>query len=205
MNIKYIISKLIKKIHISAIKDSKLDETAKVASGTHIINSKIGRFSYVGNFSTILNVEIGNFCSIADNCQIGSANHPINWVSTSPVFHQGNNILKKNFSAHEYNTSLKTVIGSDVWIGSNCLIKGGIKIGNGSIIGMGAVVTKNIGDFEIWAGNPAKLIRKRFEIETIESILESNWWNCSDSVIEEIAKDFNDIQNFIEKYKVGDN
>ena len=85
MNIWYLLSKFIKKLHIPSIKNSNIDNTARVCSASHLVNVKIGKYSYVGNFCTVINAQIGNFCSIADNCIIGGASHPISWVSTSPV------------------------------------------------------------------------------------------------------------------------
>lgn len=197
LNIFYLISKLIKKINIPAIKNSKIDKTSKICSGSHVVDSIIGRYTYAGNFCTIINTTIGNFCSIADNCIIGGSKHPIDWGSTSPVFHTGKNILKKKYSDHAFAVSEHTTIGNDVWIGNNCLIKSGIRIKDGAIIGMGSVVTKDIGEFEIWAGNPAKLLRKRFSDDQIEKIVKSKWWNFEDEKIKKISKNINDINNFI--------
>lgn len=193
----YLISKLIKKFHIPSIKDSKIDKTAKICSACNIIKISIDRYSYIGNNCTVVDAEIGKFCSIADNCIIGGAGHPIDWVSTSPVFHEGKNILKKNFSEHEFNITKKTHIGNDVWIGNNVLIKSGLKIGNGSIIGMGSVVTKDIGEYEIWAGNPAKFIRMRFDIETINFLKDFKWWNLSNEQLLTHSEFFCDVKKII--------
>lgn len=192
----FILAKIIKKIQIPAIRNSIIDKTAKVCSGSHVVNIVLGRYSYIGNYSTVFNSEIGNFCSIADNCIIGGLSHPVDWVSTSPVFHKGKNIMRKNFSEHEFETGQKTMIGNDVWIGNNCLLKSGIAIGNGAVIGMGSVVTKNVGDYEIWAGNPAKLIRKRFDDETIDILIKSNWWNLGDAALRVAALNFNNVEKF---------
>src|SRR5690606_33723124 len=117
MKLSYIISKLIKKMNIPAIKNSQIHKTSKVCSFSHIVDTKIDRYSYVGNNCTIINSKIGKFCSIADNCIIGGASHPIEWVSTSPVFHSGRNIMRKNFAKHKYISSKETIVGNDVWIG----------------------------------------------------------------------------------------
>lgn len=194
----YLISKLIKKLHVPAVKNSTIDKTGKVCSGSHVVQSKLGKYSYVGNFCTIINTKVGNFCSIADNCIIGGANHPINWVSTSPVFHEGKNIMRKNFSNHEFETSALTTIGNDVWIGNNCLIKSGINISDGAVIGMGSVVTKDVGLYEIWAGNPARLIRKRFCTEICFKLSKTKWWEYDDEHFDEISMYFNNIDNFLE-------
>ena len=149
-----------KKIRGAAIKDSSIDCSSKVEAGSLVVGSTMGRYSFCGYDCKIINCEIGMFCSIADHVSIGCAQHPIDWVSTSPVFYKGRDSVKKKFSEFPRNIDLRTYIGNDVWIGENVLIKGGVKIGNGAIIGMGSIVTKNVGDYEIWAGNPARCIRK---------------------------------------------
>ncbi|NLY45105.1 MAG: CatB-related O-acetyltransferase [Tissierella sp.] len=199
MKVLYYVSKLIKKLHLPAIKEAQIDDTSRICSGSHIVNSSVDRYSYIGNFCTVINTEIGSFCSIADNTIIGGANHPIEWVSTSPVFHSGKNIMKKNFSTHDYNTTKRTIIGNDVWIGNNCLIKSGVEIGNGAIIAMGSIVTKNVGDYEIWGGNPARMIRKRFNNQTITQLIEVGWWNWDDITLHQKAYLFNDVEEFLGK------
>lgn len=197
----YYFSKLIKKIHIPAIKNSNIDKTSRICSASHVVDVKMGRYSYIGNNCTVINVNIGNFCSIADNVIIGGASHPITWVSTSPVFHKGKNIMKKNFSTHYFETSKRTTIENDVWIGNNCLIKSGIKIENGAVIGMGSVLTKDVGPYEIWGGNPAKLIRKRFDDKKIEYLLKYQWWDLPEEILKEKSKDINNIEKFISMLK----
>lgn len=184
-----------------AIKDCTMDRTAKILPGCQIVNSTIDKYTYIGDYSCLINCEIGRFTSIAQNCIVGGAMHPTSWVSTSPVFHNGKNILRKNFSDNYFEIYHETVIGNDVWIGSNSLIKSGVKIGNGVIVGMGSIVTHDIPDYEIWAGNPAKLIRKRFKDEDIEKLLKVKWWEWSDDIILNSAKDFNDINAFLSDNK----
>lgn len=196
MNLIYIVSKIIKKINIPSLKNSDVHKTSKVCSASQVVNSSINKYSYVGNGCTVVNTEIGSFCSIADNCIVGGASHPINWVSTSPVFHEGKNVLRKNFSSHSYNTVEKTIIENDVWIGSNCLIKSGVKIKNGAVIGMGSIVTKDVESYEIWAGNPAKKIKDRFPEDTADFLSRSQWWNYTEENLEKIAKKINDVEVF---------
>jgi len=197
MNIQYYLAKLIKYIQIPAIKNSNIHPTSKIAQGSNIVNVNVAKYSYIGNNCTIVDVNIGSFCSISDNIIIGGAAHPIEWAATSPVFHEGKNILKKNFSNHPFKTTDETIIKNDVWIGTNCLIKSGITIENGAVIGMGSIVTKDVGAYEIWAGNPAKMIRKRFDDKTIKTLLESKWWNSTEDTLKELAMEINNIENFI--------
>ncbi|WP_181397628.1 CatB-related O-acetyltransferase [Gracilibacillus dipsosauri] len=197
MNFKYLFAKVIKKIQLPAIKDSNIDTTSRVCSASQIVNSKLGKYSYIGNYCRLNSVVVGKFCSIADGCVIGGASHPMEWVSTSPVFHNGKNILRKNFSTHSFQTNKETIIENDVWIGSNCLIKSGVKIQNGAVVGMGSIVTKDIGPYEIWAGNPAKLIRKRFDDEKIKHLLQINWWDWEEEMLTKNAKYFNNVNKLL--------
>lgn len=201
MKLSYYFAKLVKKIHIPAVKNSDISKKAKVCPGAHIVSSEVGKYSYIGNFSTVINSEIGCFCSIADYCEVGSMSHPLDWVSTSPVMHSGKNCLNKNFSNKKYNDSVHTVIENDVWIGVGAKIKAGVRISTGAVIGMGSILTKDVGPYEIWAGNPARLIRKRFEDEIIEKLLNSNWWTWDDKRISEHADIFDDPQKFCEVFK----
>ena len=82
----YIYSKILKKLRLSSILNSTIHKTSKIESGTSFINSSLDRYSFCGYDCTILNTEIGSFCSIASNVKIGGVAHPVNFVSTSPVF-----------------------------------------------------------------------------------------------------------------------
>ena len=198
MIIWYYLSKFIKKIHIPAIKNSCLDKKSKICTGSHIVNSRIGKYSYVSNFSSVIDCEVGNYCSIASYCIIGGMSHPLDWVSTSPVMYRGRNCLKTNFTDLYYNESKHTVIENDVWIGSNCHIKAGVHLSTGCVIGMGSVLTKDVGPYEIWAGNPAKLIRKRFDDDTIARLLKTEWWDWPEERIQRYSNCINNPEVFVE-------
>ena len=101
------------------------------------------------------------------------------------------------FSRHEYSLELRTVIDSDVWIGEMALIKAGVRIGVGAVVGMGSVVTRDVEPYAIVAGNPARIIRKRFDDETIKALLELKWWTMPNSQLKEIAIYFNDVPKLL--------
>lgn len=103
---------------------------------------------------------------------------------------EGKNYLKVNFASIPYENTAETVIGNDVWVGASCLIKAGVTIGDGAVIGMGSVVTKDIGPYEIWAGVPAKRIKCRFAEDTVRKLLELQWWNWSQNTIKKKANLF---------------
>ena len=169
------------------LQEAVVDKTAAICSGVRFYRGKIGKYSYIGNNSFVSDTDIGNFTSISTDCYIGGTSHPTDWVSTSPVFHKWENIMKKNFARHEFEIFKRTTIGNDVWIGNRVMIKAGVKIGDGAVVGMGSIVTKDIRPYEIWAGNPARLIRKRFDDETIDRFEKMKWWEWDDSEIEKYA------------------
>jgi acetyltransferase-like isoleucine patch superfamily enzyme len=196
--LKYIYSKGIKFVLLRpSFRGCSIQKSSKVNLNSLLVNVTMGKYSYIGYDCSVTNAKIGSFCSISNNCVIGAPSHPVNWVSTSPVFIRGRNILGKNFSTHEFENNETTCIGNDVWIGTNCLIRSGITIGDGAIIGMGSVVTKDVPPYEIWAGNPAKLIKKRFDDDTIHDLLNIEWWYWSDNKISEEAMRFNDTRLFL--------
>ena len=197
MKLLYFWSKFFKKLHGKAIINSQIHNTSKVEAGSEIINSTFNRHSFCGYYCEINNCDIGSFCSIANNVKIGGGMHPINWVSTSPVFYEGRDSVKAKFSEHKRENPKKTLIGHDVWIGQNAIIKQGVNIGTGAVIGMGSIVTKDVEPYSIVAGCPAKEIRKRFEESTIKKLIESKWWNYSDIDLVKYAAYFNEPEKFI--------
>ena len=183
------------------LQDAVVDKTAAICSGVRFYRGKIGKYSYIGNNSFVSDTDIGSFTSISTDCYIGGTSHPTDWVSTSPVFHKWENIMKKNFARHEFEIFKRTTIGNDVWIGNRVMIKAGVKISDGAVVGMGSIVTKDIGSYEIWAGNPARLIRKRFDDETIDALEKMKWWEWDDNKIEKYADKFIVPSELIEAWK----
>lgn len=182
------------------LQDAIIDKTAAICSGVRFYRGKIGKYSYIGNNSFVIDTDIGNFTSISTDCYIGGTSHPTNWVSSSPVFHKWENIMKKNFARHEFDIFKRTQIGNDVWIGNRVMIKAGVKIADGAVIGMGAIVTKDVGPYEIWAGNPAHLIKKRFDDETINELLKIKWWEWEDQRIEKYAENFTSPEKIFKRF-----
>ena len=145
------------------------------------------------------NTDIGAFCSISEECSIGMPSHPITYISSSPVFLEGSNYLRKNFSEIRYVDCLDTKIGNDVWIGTKVCVKSGVKIGDGAIIAAGAVVTHDVPAYAIVGGVPAKVIRYRFDEETIEKLQKIKWWEFEEDALSQVAPFMNDIGEFIKK------
>lgn len=138
---------------------------------------QIGYGTYGGCFvlgNTRPNIEIGRYCSIAPRVDFLRANHPLENPTMHPIGHcvEFNPSLKKD----RFNWS-NLKIGNDVWIGQNTVILPSCRnIGNGAVIGAGSIVTKDVPAYSVVAGNPAKTIRMRFDLETCNRLESSKWW-----------------------------
>ncbi|HXH55388.1 MAG TPA: CatB-related O-acetyltransferase [Gammaproteobacteria bacterium] len=129
----------------------------------------------------IVQLIIGKFCSIATGVKFmmgGTQGHNYEWIANYPL-----DFLDEDFDGYllvpskGYKLKGNTVIGNDVWIGAEAMIMPGIQIKDGAIIGARSLVTKNVGAYEIWGGNPARLIKKRFNDDEIEGLLKIKWWD----------------------------
>lgn len=197
----YYMARLLKKLKPIAKRNTILDKQAKIEGGSQVIDSSIGKYSFCGYDCVIVNTEIGGFCSIGSNVKIGLSSHPLDWVSTSCAFYYGRDSIKKTFAKNEYkHDGARTVIGNDVWIADNVMIKSGVTIADGAVIGMGAIVTHNVGPYEIVAGNPAKLIRKRFDDETIKQLLDTKWWQLGDADLLKKSNLMNTSTEFLKSF-----
>lgn len=201
MKVSYLWAKVLKKLRGSAVINSQIHKTSKIESGSHVVNSNLDKHSFCGYDCELVNCDVGAFCSIANNVIIGGGKHPMEWVAMSPVFYEGKDSVKTKFSTHKREAVKRTEIGNDVWIGRNALIKQGVTIGNGAVIGMGSVVTKDVEPYAIVAGNPARVIRKRFNDNTIKKLLEIKFWNMDEILLKELSQYINNPELFIEKVK----
>ncbi len=127
-------------------------------------------------FPYLAKLKIGKFCQIGMGTTfiLSSANHQMSGFSTFPFF-----IFGKEYSDYNLDLPYKgdNIVGNDVWFGRNSVVMPGVKIGDGAIIGAYAVVTKDVDPYTIVGGNPAKVIRKRFDETTIKTLQEIGWWD----------------------------
>lgn len=172
-------------------KESVLYGRNKLAKGTVISTSSIGRFTYVAGAKIVL-TEIGSFCSIGPNVRIGGlGSHPVHWISTHPAFYSTLMQCGTTFSkVDKFEEEKRTALGNDVWIGANATILDGVRIGHGAIVAAGAVVTKEVPPYGIVGGVPAKIIRYRFSADVIDALLEWQWWNLPEKALNLLADDF---------------
>ncbi len=130
-------------------------------------STSIGSYCYIGKYSYITRAIIGSYVSIGNNVSIGQGEHDLERCSTSSLFYD---------SPYEVLTQGECVIGSDAWIGVDAIILRGVRVGVGSVVAANAVVTKDVPDFAIVAGVPAKILRYRFSETKRNKLLQSRWW-----------------------------
>ena len=173
-----------KKVKINSIyisRDVKLGKNVIIGKNVKIShNCEIGDNTYI-NYNSVIDgyVKIGKYCSIAPNVYIAPGNHPFNYVTTHPILYDKywQKKLKLPLHSIEHKETF-TEIGNDVWIGVNVTILQGVKIGNGVVIGANAVVTKNLEDYSIAVGNPARIVKYRFDENDIEKLKNMKpWWD----------------------------
>lgn len=145
-------------------------------------------FDFIGD-----KLIIGRFCAIACSVKfiMNGANHEIKPVSTFPfgIFGHGWETVNESVDlTQKYPNKGDMVIGNDVWIGHDATLMPGIKVGNGAIIASKSVVTKNVPDYAIVGGNPAQIIRMRFDDDTIKRLLDVAWWNWDAEYISQHVK-----------------
>ena len=173
----------------------------------NIVNNpriKVGDYTYYDDFEDVANFEknvkyhfdfvgdeliIGKFCMIASDVTfiMNGANHLTKSISSYPFAIFGGD-WSGAMDGKTYPSKGNTVIGNDVWLGYRSTILPGVTIGDGAIIGMGSVVAKDVAPYSIVGGNPAKVIKHRFEPDEIETLLELSWW---DWPIEKITENIN--------------
>jgi acetyltransferase-like isoleucine patch superfamily enzyme len=145
-------------------------------------NYRIGEFTYgrpkVIAFTKDTRLIIGKFCSIAANVKIVlGAEHRMDWVSTYPFPALGKIWPEADEVKGHPASKGDVVIGNDVWIAEGAVILSGVKIGDGAVIGSQAVVSKDVPPYAVVSGNPAQLVKKRFDEDVIKKLSQIQWWN----------------------------
>ena len=197
-------------IHESAIvKNSRMGAWTVVGERCEVIASDLMDYTYLIRDSDVFNAEVGKFANIAARVRINPVNHPM-WRAT---LHHFTYRAKSHFMDDEdddhdevsnWRNSNRVIIGPDTWIGHAAIVMPGVSVGTGAIIGSGSVVTKDVADYTIVAGNPARVIRRRVTEDVEESLKRIKWWDWSREQLIEGMSDFRklDAAAFAKKYDV---
>ena len=159
----------------------------------------VGRYTYGYQYLSNDNVKsIGAFCSIAEGQLIVPNDHRLDWITTSPIA----SLKEFSFVGRDYvndymsEEDRKIIIGNDVWIGARCIIFEGVTIGDGAVIAAGSIIRKDVPPYAV-VGGVDKILRYRFDKETIEKLLKIKWWNWDDKDIREKIYMFRETAFFI--------
>ncbi len=182
-----------------------------LAVDASLIESKIGRASYLSNQTKLCNVWIGRYTAIGPQvCNIGGTHPAHQFVSIHPCFYSmmkqcgftySKEQLFEEFAYVDKERKILNIIGNDVWIGQQAMLMQGVTIGDGAIVAAGALVNKDVPPYAIVGGVPAKIIGYRFEEEERNFLLGLKWWDKEETWIEKYAVYFKDIQMLKEKLK----
>lgn len=194
-----------------------------VSIGMRIVGScRIGCFTYQGSGGLIKNTSIGRFCSIGDGMKSGLFQHPTERVTTHPLTYNGTRhfdfyenyrhfVQESDWRSPHFH-ELKVDIGNDVWIGEQVAFTKSLRVGNGAAIGLRSLVSKDIPDYEIWAGAPARQVSRRFnsfssakQHRLISFFLETAWWNSDVSKMIEAKAPMDKPLEFLDWYAHNQN
>ena len=177
-----------------------------------VFKGTMGRYSYVGDNAVVLG-RVGRYTSIANRVNVISGRHPLKapYVSTHPAFYAKHSAVGKTYVEEqlfdEYlfvdapdGASFSSIIGNDCWIGEGASIIGGLTIADGAVVLANATVTKDVPPYAIVAGVPAKVIGYRYDEQTIQTLLEKQWWNREESELKEKALLFSNLNEFIKQF-----
>lgn len=160
-------------------RDASFEGANKIYPRTHFMGT-MGYGSYIGP-DCVINAYIGRFTSVAPYVMTNTGIHPIGWpfATTSPMFFSTHKQSGETFADRMMFNEFKkpTEIGNDVWVGENVFFTGGLTIGDGAVVLAGAVVVKDVPPYAIVGGVPAKVIKYRYDEETIRFLLNLKWWN----------------------------
>lgn len=190
----------------ATVKDSTLGAYTEVGARTKLLEVTLGDYSYVVNDSDIAYAQIGKFTSIAAMTRINPGNHPMQRATQSHFTYRASAYFPGEQDEAEFfvwRRGFQVKIGHDVWIGHGAIVLAGRTIGTGAVVGAGSVVTKDVPDYAIVVGNPARVLRFRFPPEIAQRLAALGWLNWPHDKLRQALPDFRTlaVEAFLDKYE----
>ncbi|WP_284176729.1 chloramphenicol acetyltransferase [Rhabdaerophilum sp. SD176] len=188
------------------VRQATLGRYTEIGARTSFVESSMGDYSYVVNDSNVIYTTIGKFCSIAAHTRINPGNHPMHRATQAHFTYRASAYFddaEDEAAFFDWRRSHAVTIGHDVWIGHGAIILAGRTIGTGAVVAGGAIVTKDVPDYTIVAGNPARIIRRRFPEAIAERLHRLAWWDWDHATLRGALDDFRNlpVEAFLERHE----
>lgn len=186
--------------------DATYGDFVEIGAGTRLNNVVMGDWSYTDRFADIANARIGKFANIAAFSRIGATDHPMETASLHHFLYRSDDYwddADRDADWFARRRARIAHIGHDTWIGAGAMIKPEVTVGNGAIVGAGAVVTRDVAPYTIVVGNPAAPLRRRFPEEIAERMIAMAWWDWSSETLRARLDDFRSLtaEAFLDRYE----
>ena len=187
------------------ITESRFGAYVEIGRGTRVAFSSFGDYSYCDRYADIANAEIGKFANIAAFVRIGPTDHPMDKPALHHFLYRSADLWDDAETDAEFFARRRARIarvGHDTWIGHGAVVMPGVSIGNGAIIGANAVVTKDVADFAIAVGVPARTIKQRFSDDIASRLDALAWWDWEHERLHAALHDFRvlSVEEFLERH-----
>jgi len=190
----------------ASVEGSELGRYTAIGERTQFLRSSLGDYSYIVEDGNVVTSTIGKFCSIAQNVRINASNHPV-WRASQHHFTYRSDDYFEDAEADgalfAWRAENAVSIGHDVWIGHGAIILPGVTVGTGAVIAAGAVVSRPVGAYEVAAGVPARVIKRRFEPEIAARLTALAWWDWPHTALRAALADFRalSVTEFLDKHE----
>jgi len=194
----------------ASVRDCQLGAYTEVGARTILLEVAMADYSYVVNDAQITYTTIGKFCSIAAMTRINPGNHPMHRASQAHFTYRAGSYFPGESDDAEFfawRRGHHVHIGHDVWIGHGAIVLPGRNIGTGAVIAAGAIVTKDVPAYTIVAGNPARIVRRRFSEDVAGRLASLAWWDWDHDKLRAALPDFRKlgIEDFLSAYEARAN
>lgn len=189
------------------VRDCVLGRYTEIGPRTRLLEIELGDYSYISNDSEIAYTAFGKFCSVAAMTRINPVNHPMQRASQSHFTYRASRYFAGEADEPEFfawRRSHAVTIGHDAWIGHGAIVLPGRKVGVGAVVAAGAIVTKDVPDYAVVVGTPARVVKQRFPDDIAARLLDLAWWDWDHDRLRAALPDFRHLssEQFLDKYEM---
>ncbi|HEV2559222.1 MAG TPA: chloramphenicol acetyltransferase [Microvirga sp.] len=187
------------------VRDCTLGRYTEVGARTILLETVLGDYSYIVHDGEVAYTSVGKFCSIASHVRINPGNHPMQRASQAHFSYRASRYWEGEEDEEaffDWRRQARVAIGHDVWIGHGVVVLPGRSIGTGAVVGAGAIVTRDVEPYTIVAGNPARVIRRRFSQEVASRLVALAWWDWDHERLRRALADFRSlpVEDFLDRH-----